>query len=147
MLRWRAATGFEHATETNEIAVHVRRRIFQAVADAGLRAEVSHVVRFEMRDQSRKFFSVREVLLHEPEFFQRLEFGQARALQRNVVVVAKVVYAEHIAAFRHREAARHMITDEAGGAGHENFHSPRDTPSAGTRLAETSKRRRGVWTG
>ena len=51
------------------------------------------------------------------------ELLKAGALEGDVIVVGEVVHAEHLATLRFGEAASDMVSDEAGGAGHEHFHS------------------------
>ena len=68
---------------------------------------------------------------------QRLERSQAGAFQCNVVVVTEVVHAEHVAALRLGETAGDMVADEPGRAGHEDFHSGRDSAARVARLEKT----------
>ena len=96
--------------------------IFHRVSHAGLCAEVHDIVRFEMRDQPGEFLRLGKIALDETKILQCAELGEPRALECDGVVVADIVHAEYLAALGFREPARDMVADEAGGAGHEDFH-------------------------
>ena len=70
-----------------------------------------------------KIPGVGEITLEKMEFFERGEFPEPGTFQRDVVVVGQVVDPEHFATLRLGEAAGDVVTDEAGGAGHKDFHS------------------------
>ena len=123
VFRAAAAAGFEHAGEADEVAVRVGAGVFQAIAYAGLGAEVGDVVGFKVRDERGEFLGVGEIRLQKTEIRQRRELLKAGALEGDVIVVGEVVHAEHLATLRFGEAASDMVSDEAGGAGHEHFHS------------------------
>ena len=93
------------------------------MAHAGLSAEVDDVVGFELGGERGKIPGVGEITLEKMEFFERGEFPEPGTFQRDVVVVGQVVDPEHFATLRLGEAAGDVVTDEAGGAGHKDFHS------------------------
>ena len=122
-----AAAGFEDAGEAHEIAVRVGPGVFEAVTHAGLGAEVDDVVGLKVGDEGGEVLRVGEVGPHKPEVGQRRELVEAGAFEGDVVVIGEVVHAEHFAALRLGEAAGDMVADEAGGAGHEDFHPASDS--------------------
>ena len=138
VFRRRAAASFEHTGKSVEVAVRVSGGLFDAVAHARLRAEVDDVGRFEVRHERGEFIRVGEISLHKTKLIRRgvrCELIEPRTFERRIIVVADHVHAEHFAAFALGQTARDVITDEAGGAGHEDFHPARDTRGHVTRLA------------
>ena len=87
VLRRPAAAGLHHGGEAEEVAVHVGRGILEAVAHAGLGAEMDDVVGLEVVVEAVDGLGVGDVRLHEPKRIERLELGQAGALQLDRVVV------------------------------------------------------------
>jgi hypothetical protein len=89
--------GLEHAGETIEIAVHVGRRIFEAVTHSCLRTEVHHVIGLEMLMDAAERRHVSKIGLHKAEALQFLQLCEARALQLAGRVIVQVVHTEHLA--------------------------------------------------
>jgi hypothetical protein len=81
----------EHRHRALQVAVDVGERRFDAVAHAGLRAEMDHALGLLVREHLGDAVAIGEVELHELEFRVRLEQAQARVLQRDVVVRIEVV--------------------------------------------------------
>jgi len=139
MLRRPAAAGLHHGGEAEEVAVHVGRGILEAVAHAGLGAEVDDVVGLEVIVEPVEGLGVGEVGLHEAERLELLELLEAGALQLDRAVVVQIVHAQHLAVLRPREARTDVVTDEPGGAGHEDFHPPCDKARRRGRLGESGR--------
>ena len=138
MFRRRPAARLEHAGKSVEVVAGVGGRILHAVPHARLGAEVHDVIRLHVRDQSAEFFGIGEIGLQEAKAFAGSELCDSGAFQGDIVVVTYVIDAEHFAALRFGEAARDVVADETGGAGHEDFHQARDTATGASRLAESA---------
>lgn len=120
-----AACGFEHVEETHEVALHVGRRVVDAVPDVGLGAQMDDVRGAEVTPQALKPGQIGKIEVDEPEIVVPRELSQAGLFQLNGVVVAQVVDAHDFAAARLGQTAADMVADEAGGSGDEYFHEGR----------------------
>ena len=115
------AAGLEHVDEADQVRLDVRVRIGQRIAHARLRRQVDHALRAKLGERTFERRPVLERTAHEAEVRVRRELGEARFLQRRVVVVVEVVVAEHVVAAREQALAQGR-SDEAGGAGDEDAH-------------------------
>src|SRR5882724_6440688 len=82
------------------------------------------------REQFSNPAIVGEIELHEAEGGQFFEPGEARLLQRNVVVIVQVIETDDVMAPADQEVG-HMRAYETRGAGNEYFHSRPSTWEAG----------------
>src|SRR5690606_18058812 len=108
----------EHRERARHVAVRIRERRLDAVADARLRREMHDAVEALVREEIRHGFPIGEIDLHELEVRGRLELREPRTLQRDVVVLVKVVEADDLVAAA-EELLRSVKADEAGGARHQ----------------------------
>ena len=101
-----------------DVAVDVRERVLDAVAHAGLRAEVDHAREFLGGEQLRHAVAVGEIELDELEVSVALEDGEPRVLQRDVVVLVEIVEPDDLVAALEQQLRR-VKADESGRAGDE----------------------------
>ena len=118
MLHPEVPAGLEDVQEPDQVALQVRIRIGDAVADAGLGGQVHDLVELLLRKEPVDGLLVGQVHLPdlEPE-------GLAPAfLQADVVIIVEIVDSDHlIPALLERE--HQLGTDKPGRPGHEYFHS------------------------
>jgi hypothetical protein len=108
------AAPLEHGHRAGDVAVDVGERGLNAVAHAGLRAEVDDSLELLAGEQLRHSVSVGEVELDELEPSVALEHLEPRVLQREVVVLVEVVEADDLVAALEQQLRR-MISDESSG--------------------------------
>src|SRR5689334_888851 len=116
------AAAFEHRQRALHVAVEVRERRLDAVAHAGLRAEVDDAREFLGGEQLRHSLAVGEIELHELEIALALQHLEPRMLQRDVVVLVEIVEAHDLVAALEQEL-RGVKTDESSGSGDEYFQN------------------------
>ena len=130
----RVPAAFEHVEEAGDVGIDVVVRRREGVADAGLGGEMDHMGEAEFRKQRRHAVAVLEVELAETECIEAGELGEARLLERGIVIGIEVVDADHGAPAR-REALGDVEADESGGAGDQDrlsrhrSSSPRMSPA------------------
>src|SRR3954470_23975376 len=112
---------FEDVDEADEIALHVRVRILDRVAHAGLRGEIDDAFRAEIAECMLQRSAILQRCAHQTEYALRRQPGKARLLERRIVVRVDVVIAEHFIAARQQPFAE-SCADEAGGTGDEDAH-------------------------
>ena len=108
----------QHVHEPHQVAVHVRVRVLQRVAHAGLRGQVHHHLGPLVGEQARHPVAVRQLHPLEAEAVAPLQPRQPRLLEARVVVGVHVVDPQHLVAAR-QQAFGEVVADEAGGAGDE----------------------------
>ena len=121
---------FEDIQRPRDIALHVSVWRFEGVAHAGLRGEMDDPLELLPGEQLGDAIVVGEIELYETECRQFFEPGEARLLQRNVVVVIQVIETDDVVAPPDQEVG-HMRAYETRGAGNEDFHSRPSTWAAG----------------
>ena len=90
-------------------------------SDTGLRGEMDNAIKFFTREQILHGGLVREIDVREFEPVAPFQLRQARALQRDVVIVVEIVEADHMIA----PVEQHLggvEADEPGRACHKDFH-------------------------
>ena len=115
------AAAFEHVQEAGDVAGHVYVRVLRGVAHAGLGGQVHHPLRLVGGEGGVDGGAVGQVGGDVGVARVVAEARQPCLFQSDVVVVVEVVDAHHfVAAFK--QALGQVGTDEAGGAGDEDFH-------------------------
>ena len=99
MLNGMMAATFEDVGESDEIAVNVRMRICQRIADAGLSREMDDTLRSNVLEQFSRALPIRQIKLPEMESWPIQKLRQPILLQRWIVVVVQVVHAEDFVPF------------------------------------------------
>src|SRR2546423_1174328 len=94
-----------------------------------LRRQVHHALKFLAREERRNGRLIGEIELHEAKLRLRREAREARLLERDVVVLVQGVQTDHLVTAR-KQARGGGRADEAGRAGHENFHRRPSTAAA-----------------
>src|SRR4051794_5063763 len=113
------AAAFEHSQRALNIAVDVRERRLDAVANAGLRAEMNDASELLRCEQLCHRFAIGEIELDELEVLASAEDLEPSVLQRDVVVLIEVVETDHLVAAL-EQCPRRMKTNESGGACNED---------------------------
>src|SRR5262245_55352465 len=111
---------FEDVQEPDEIAVDVRVRIGERVANAGLRGEMDDAIEAFFAEQPFQAFAITEFLAHQAKARMWRKTRKPRLLQRRIVVVIDVVQADDFVAAREQSLAG-VISDEPGSAGDQNL--------------------------
>ena len=112
----------QHGHVADQVGPHIGERMIQRIAHPRLRRQVNHVP--QTADPCH--FAQHAVVVGDvqPVEAEAGLFGQPRQprlLERNVVIVVEVVDADDLFAAR-KQRLSDVITDEAGGAGHEEAH-------------------------
>src|SRR5882672_3625539 len=100
MLDTMAAAALEDVERAEYIAGNIAVRILERVAHAGLGAEVHDALEFLAREELGHARLVGEVELHETKAALAVQLRQARALERDVVVVIEVIQSDDLIAAR-----------------------------------------------
>lgn len=137
MLGWVGARSFENIMEADEIALHVGGGMLDAMPHVGLGAEMHDIVGLEVVMDPVERLRVGKIRLHETECVQRGKFGEPCALECDGLVVVEVVHAEHFALLRSGKTGADVVANEAGGAGHEDFHPACDKARSRGALGES----------
>ena len=137
MLRWFRAGRLQDVQEGDHVGVQVGVRVGDGVAHARLGRKVDDARRGEFFEQGLRGAAVGEVDFLEAESGLAFEPSQACALEHRVVVVVQVVHADDLVP-PGQQGVGHERANEAGDAGHEDFHSRPSTTDAGSRCL-TSK--------
>jgi hypothetical protein len=106
--------------EAHEVGVDVGVRVVDRVPHPGLGREVDDGTKAVGCEEGLHLAAVGEIDAGEGETVARFEALQTRLLESRVVVVVEVVEADNSPAFT-EEALGEVVTDEAGGAGDENW--------------------------
>ena len=124
------------AAEAQQVRLGVGIGVVDAVAHAGLSAQVHHVVELLGGKQPLHPLPVGQVELHEAVVGVRValggaplhnvrpvdaQLGQSGILQSRVVVVVEVVHPHHLMSLL-QQSARQAEADESGTAGYEYLH-------------------------
>lgn len=136
MFRRIDARSFEQVEKSNQIALNVSSWVLDAVTHIGLGAEMHNIVGPEVLPEALQFAGIREIQLEKTEVLPLGEVVDAGTFEGDGIVIAQVVDADDLALPRIGQAFGHMVTDEAGSTGHENFHPSRFTANAPHRLVE-----------
>jgi hypothetical protein len=115
-----AARALEDVQEPGHVGVDIGMRVLERVAHACLRGEVHDRVEAPACENLLHGGAIREVGTHELEPSRPRVPGEEREpplLEPHVVIGIEVVEADHVVAAA-EEAARQVVADEAGRAGH-----------------------------
>src|SRR5205085_1501862 len=123
MLDAEVAARLEDVEKAVDVARRIRVRIDQRVAHAGLRGEMDHALRLHLFEEAIGRVAIGEIELLETEARAgREQLAQTRFFQRDVVVAIEAVDADDsVAALE--QTARHMRSDETGGAGDDDHRT------------------------
>ena len=113
------AAALQHVVKAGQIAVQVGVGVVDGIAHAGLRGEVDYYVGPCIGHGGVEGGAVFQRTSVKAEIRQRLQLGEARFLQRGVVVVIAVVETDHFVTAR-TERTRRMEADESGRAGEQD---------------------------
>ena len=117
------ARELEHVAMADEVRLHIGLRVLDAVADAGLRAEMDDAFESIGVGKPLKRFGVREIDAFEAEAVAVLarEIVEPRLLERRIVIIVEIVDADDVVAAL-QQGARRCRADEARGSCNENSH-------------------------
>src|SRR5438270_12117958 len=113
------AASLEDVQEAGDVALGVRVRVRERVADARLRGKMNDALRLVTREQLLDRGTIGDVAAHELETLELAKDIQPGMLQRRIVVVVEVVDAGDVFAPL-EQSFRYMEADEAGRARYEN---------------------------
>ena len=116
--------GLEHVEEAGEVGLAVGLRVLDGVAHPGLGGQVDDAVEALAREKRVQPGTVGDVEPLEREARLRPQARQARFLQRRLVIGIEVVDAHDRVAAR-QQPLGDVHSDEAGGAGDQDFHAAR----------------------
>src|SRR5256885_1588437 len=113
----------EHVAMPDEVRLHVGLRIFEAVANARLRAQVDDPVDLDRVGEGLERFGVGEVEVLEPEAVAELllKLGEPRLFELGIVISAEAVDADDLVAPL-EQGPRCRSADEPRSPGDQNNH-------------------------
>src|SRR5437016_4820803 len=103
---------FQYIQKTHDIAVDIGMGVRQRIAYATLRGEVDNAPEAPVAEQTLHAESVSHVQLDEAEIRKRGKLLKAIFFQVHVIVIIKIVYADHLNALL-QQAASDVHTDKA----------------------------------
>ena len=103
---------FEHVEKAKHIALDIRARVFDAVANACLRGKMHDNARFRLRKQPRGKGFFRQISLKKRKVRVFRELTQPRALERRIVIVIHAVRANDFHALL-EQPLRQMVADKS----------------------------------
>lgn len=121
------AAAFEHMAERVDVVAQVGGRVRERMAHARLGRQMHDVGEAALAEQAGGGVRIGQVHPLEREVRGALQRGEARLLERDVVVRVEVVHARDARAAR-EQRPRGMHADEACGAGYEDVHDARLIP-------------------
>ena len=115
----RVAAAFDHVTERRQVVPEIRARIDERVTHARLRGEMNHVRERVVTEELVRRLRIGEVDALEPKALAPGQPGEARFLQRDVVVRIEIVDTQHGYPGL-EESCRRVHADETGATGDEH---------------------------
>ena len=112
--------GFENVQEARQVRGAVCAGIDQRIAYTRLRREIDDMGEFSLFEQRIHRRGISQIALDKAEVFLAPEHGEARVLQRRIVIGIEIVKAGDVVACT-KQAAGDVKTDEASGSGDENL--------------------------
>ena len=111
---------FEDVHEPGEIAVYIRVRIYERVANTGLSRKMHHGIESLALEQLGNGAPISQITTNEPEAVSPRETREPRFLQPDIVVGVQIVEPNHLVAAI-EESLGGMESDEASRARDECF--------------------------
>src|SRR5262249_39921506 len=109
----------QHIDKTGEIGIQIRVRILQRITNAGLCGQMHDRPELGLAKDAFDGATLGEIDLMESKFVEFPENGQARLLQRRIVIIIDAVYADYCAA-AFKEPSSQRKADETRGAGNQD---------------------------
>lgn len=129
--RSKLPTGLKHVDKADQIGLGVNIRLFKRITHTGLRRQMNDLFEGVLREEGGQTFGIGDVQPVERETWQALEYGKARLLELDAVVIVEVVDTDDL----HTEFAQtpgDMKPDEPCSTCHQYRHGgvarPRPMP-------------------
>src|SRR5215471_18436760 len=119
MTGFAVATALEDIEKTGEIGVEISVRIFQRIANTGLGGQMHDWPELTLGKNALDSAPLGEIDLVESKFVKFVQDGQARLLQRLIVIIVDAVHTNHRAAGFKKTAGK-SEANEACGAGNKD---------------------------
>src|SRR6185369_14487523 len=107
----------------DQVRLNVGHRIFEAVADAGLRPEVNDTVDVDRVGECLQRIGIREIQTLEPEAIAELllQLGEPRLLETRIIIVVQTVDPDDVVAAL-EQCPRRRSADEPRSTCDQNSH-------------------------
>ncbi len=115
------SAAFEYVERAEDVALDVGVGLFQRVAHPRLSAQMHDAFEFFGGEQARHRIPIGQIRADEPERAVRREPGEARLLERDIVVIVQIVEPDHLVAAI-EQALGGGSSNKSGGARNEKFH-------------------------
>jgi len=127
------ATALKEVGEANDVGLHVRHGVFQAVAHAGLGRHVHHMGELVVGEQGFDVFPVRKVDLEKRELIVALKNLQAVLFKGHGIIIIEIIQTDN--GMSHlKQTLGKMEADETGCACDQKFHEIAFVISSGNKI-------------